>query len=362
MSGEKTEQATPHKLQEARRKGQVSQSQDVSKLVVMLGVLEVVFAMLDASMEKLQALMTLPLLRLHTPFAQSANEIAGTALLTIAVFFLLTVGVVITLRLLAGWVQFGPLFAPEAAAPKLSALNPLEKFKQMFGAKQFIQIVVSLLKAIVLAAVFWLLIEPRLPQLAEMAGGSLDGFWRAAAAILKTLAHTAIGVLLVFAVSDFALQKYFYLKQNRMSHEDIKNEYKQMEGDPHAKGHRKQVAHEILNGPVKKVTREQMEKADVLMVNPTHFAVGLFYQPDETPLPRLLFKAQDEGAKALIELAHEAKIPVVRYIWLTRTLYRTTAEGAFIPRDTIKAVAAIYRLLRKLEAHTYDRTIEFEEE
>lgn len=358
---EKTEQASPHKLQEARKKGQVSQSQDIPKLLIMFGVLQLIFTMMDASMDKLQALMTLPLLRLSAPFTQALGEVSGAALLTVGVFFMMTVGTVILLRIAGGWLQFGPLFAIAALAPKLEALNPLNKFKEMFSVKQFIQILNSLLKAITLSIVFWLLIKPRLPLLANLAGGTLDGFWHAGVAILETLAHTIVGVMLVFSVADFALQKYFFLKQNRMSHEDVKNEYKQMEGDPHTKGHRKHVAHEILNGPAKKVTPQEMEKADVLLVNPTHFAVGLRYDPDETPLPMLLFKAQDEEAKALIKMAHAANIPVVRYVWLTRNLYRTTEEGAYIPRDTLKAVAAIYRLLRKLEGRIKGETIEFEE-
>ncbi|WP_395489324.1 type III secretion system export apparatus subunit SctU [Cedecea davisae] len=358
---EKTEQASPHKLQEARKKGQVSQSQDIPKLLIMFGVLQLIFTMMDASMDKLQALMTLPLLRLSAPFTQALGEVSGAALLTVGVFFMMTVGTVILLRIAGGWLQFGPLFAIAALAPKLEALNPLNKFKEMFSVKQFIQILNSLLKAITLSVVFWLLIKPRLPLLANLAGGTLDGFWHASVAILETLAHTIVGVMLVFAVADFALQKYFFLKQNRMSHEDVKNEYKQMEGDPHTKGHRKHVAHEILNGPAKKVTPQEMEKADVLLVNPTHFAVGLRYEPDETPLPMLLFKAQDDEAKALIKMAHAANIPVVRYVWLTRNLYRTTEEGAYIPRDTLKAVAAIYRLLRKLEGRIKGETIEFEE-
>lgn len=360
--GEKTEKATSQKLQEARKKGQVSQSQDIPKLLVMLGVMETVFALMNDSMLKLEALMSLPLRRLDRPFVQAMGEIAGTALLTIMVFFLLTVGVVILLRVLGGWLQFGPLFATEALAPKFSALNPLSKLKEMFSARQFIQLLTSLLKAIVISVVFWLLIKPRLPQLAAMSDGSLIGFWHGAAAMLKTLSHTIIGVLLVFAIADFAVQKYFFLKQNRMSHEDIKNEYKQNEGDPHTKGHRRQLAIQLANSPPKKVTPKQLEKADVLLVNPTHFAVGLYYRPDETPLPILLFKAQDKEAQELITLAHQANIPTVRYIWLTRTLFRTTAEGSYIPRETLKAVAQIYRLLRGLEDHLRGELIEFEEE
>jgi len=362
MSGEKTEQATEHKLQENRRKGQVSQSQDVSKLVVMIAVLEVIFAMLDASITKLKSLMMLPLFRLNVPFEQALNDVAGEAILIGGVFFLMTVGIVIIVRPIAGWIQIGPLFAPEAAAPKFDALNPLPKFKQMFSAKQYVQIFVSLLKAVALGVVFTFLLRAHLQDLSELAGGTLDGFMSAGVTLLKTLAHTAIGVLLVFSVSDFAIQKYFYMKQNRMSHEDIKNEHKQLEGDPHAKGHRKQVAHEILNGPVKRISQKRVEDADVLMVNPTHFAVGLFYNPDETMLPKVIFKAKDDEAKEVIAMAHAAKKPVVRYIWLTRNLYRTTEEGEFIPRETIKSVAAIYRLIRSIEELQPGMPIEFEED
>jgi len=107
---------------------------------------------------------------------------------------------------------------------------------------------------------------------------------------------------------------------------------------------------------------EVAEEADVLLVNPTHFAVGLYYRPDETPLPRLLFKACDEEARALIEEAQRKKRPVIRFIWLTRTLWRTTREGAYIPRETLNAVAHVYRLLRELEDHYLDEVIEIREE
>ena len=362
MSGEKTEQPTEHKLQENRRKGQVSQSQDVPKLLVMLAVMEVIFAMLDDTIEKLQALLLLPLQRMNVPFEQGINDVIGESVLIGSVLMLLIAGTVIVMRPVATWIQIGLLFAPEAAAPKFDALNPLPKFKQMFAVKQWVQIGVSLLKAVALSVVFILLLRAHIQDLAELAGGDLDGFMKAGVALLKILTHTAIGVLLVFSVTDFAIQKYFYLKQNRMSHEDIKNEYKQMEGDPHAKGHRKHVAQEILNGPVKRISQKRVEEADVLMVNPTHFAVGLFYKPDETALPKVLFKARDDEAQDIIAMAHAVKKPVVRYIWLTRNLYRTTDEGEFIPRETIKSVAAIYRLIRSIEDYQPGFAIEFEED
>lgn len=362
MSGEKTEQPSEHKLQENRKKGQVSQSQDVSKLLVMLGVMEVIFAMLNETIEKLKALMILPTQRLSVPFEQAVNDVIGEAVLIGSVLILMTVGTVIIVRPVAGWIQIGPLFAPEAAAPKFDSLNPLPKFKQMFALKQLVQLGVSFLKAIVLMVVFILLLRSHLNDIAGLSSGDLEGFMNAGVALLKLLTHTSIGVLLVFSVADFAIQKYFYLKQNRMSHEDVKNEYKQLEGDPHAKSHRKQVSHEILNGPVKRISQKRVDDADVLMVNPTHFAVGLYYRPDETALPKVLFKAKDEEAKEIIAMAHASKKPVVRYIWLTRNLYRTTEEGGFIPRETIKSVAAIYRLIRSIEELQPGMAIEFEED
>lgn len=362
MSGEKTEEPSEHKLQENRKKGQVSQSQDVSKLVVMLGVMEVIFAMLDDTMEKLKSLMILPTQRLNVPFEQAMNDVLGEAFLIGGVLILMTVGTVIILRPIAGWIQIGPLFAPEAAAPKFDALNPLPKFKQMFSVKQLAQMGLNILKAVVLMVVFTLLLRAHLQDLAGLASGNLQGFMNAGVDLLKILTHTSIGVLLVFSVTDFAIQKYFYLKQNRMSHEDVKNEYKQLEGDPHAKSHRKQVSHEILNGPVKRISQKRVDDADVLMVNPTHFAVGLYYNPDETALPKVLFKAKDKEAQEVIAMAHDSKKPVVRYIWLTRNLYRTTDEGEFIPRETIKAVAAIYRLIRSIEELQPGMAIEFQED
>jgi len=361
MAGEKTEKASDHKLKENRKRGQISQSQDVSKLLVMLAVLEVIFALLDETIDKLKSLLLLPAQRLSVPFAQAINDVGGEAILIAGTIILMTVGTVIIVRPVAGWIQFGPLFAPEAAKPKFDALNPLPKFKQMFSGKQFVQLAVSILKAIVLCLVFYLVIRTHLQELAGLSGGDLEGFMQSGVMLLKVLAHTSIGVLLVFAVSDFAIQKYFYLKQNRMSHDDIKKEHKQLEGDPHTKGEQKKLSREILNAPVIKISAKRVGDADVVMVNPTHFAVGLFYSPDETALPKVMFKAEGEDAQDVIKLAHEANKPVVRYIWLTRNLYRTTKEGDFIPRETIKSVAAIYRLIRSIEELKPGQTIEFEE-
>lgn len=359
---EKTEDATPQKLQESRKKGQVSQSQDIPKLLICIGVLEAIFALVDTGMQRMQAMMLLPLTRLRDPFDHAMEEVIADSFVVFLVLVGLVCAIGLVLRIIGGWVQFGPLFAVEALVPNLDALNPVNQFKNMFSARQFTQLLTSVFKAIIIGIIVWLAIEPEIPGLAQLALGTLDGFWQGVMALFVKVTRRVLMVMLALSLLDFGIQKYFFLKQQRMSHDDIKNEFKQSEGDPHMKGHRRQVAHEILNEEPQPQRQIAVEEADVLLVNPTHFAVGLYYRPGETPLPRLMFKASDEEARTLIEEAQRKRMPVIRYIWLTRTLYRTTREGAYIPRETLTAVAQVYRLLRELEDHYLDEVIEIRDE
>ncbi|NDL63380.1 type III secretion system export apparatus subunit SctU [Acerihabitans arboris] len=358
---EKTENATPQKLRESRRKGQVGQSQDIPKLFICVGLLETLFATAVNGMQRLEAMMILPLQRLGDPFEHAAREVALNAALALLYFCGTACALILVLRILGGWVQFGPLFATEALTPKFDALNPVAHLKNMFSARQLTQLLGSLLKAAAVSVVIYLAVKPDLAALARLAFGSLDDFWLEFLALFTRLSRLTLGVLLVLSAIDFGVQKYFFLKQQRMSHEDIRNEYKQNEGDPHMKGHRRQMAQNILNEQPKSARPINLQEADVLLVNPTHYAVGLYYRPGDTPLPRVVFKTDGYRARELIDRAQRIPMPVIRFIWLTRTLYRTVDEGQYIPRETLKAVAQVYRVLRELEEQQLDAIIEIDE-
>jgi type III secretion protein U len=137
----------------------------------------------------------------------------------------------------------------------------------------------------------------------------------------------------------------------RMSDKELEDEHKEMEGDPHIKGERKQFAHEIVFGEDRS---KAAKKADSVVVNPTHYAVALSYKPDEYPLPIILARGSDEEAQNLIKIAYENNIPVIRYIWLARTLYADGSLDKGIPRTTLKAVAFVYRLIQELKAAKAD--------
>lgn len=362
---EKTENATPQKLKESRKKGQVAQSQDIPKLLICIGILETIFAMVNSGMERMESMVLLPLMRLREPFAYAMEEVIADSFTVMLFFTAIVCGIAVVLRILGGWIQFGPLFASEALAPKFDSLNPVNQIKNMFSLKQLSQLLTSFVKAVVIGIVIWMTVVPELEALARLAHGTLDSFWQGVMDLLIKVARRVLILLLALSVIDFGIQKYFFLKDQRMSHEDIKNEFKNNEGDPHMKGHRREVANEILNEePKAPVRKADVDDADMLLINPTHYAVGLYYRPGETPLPKLLFKASDEDAQELIAHAQRINKPVIRFIWLTRTLYRTTEEGAFIPRETIKAVAQVYKILRELEEHYLeeDEIIEVKDE
>lgn len=359
---EKTEDATPQKLKESRKKGQVGQTPDIPKLLICIGVMETIFALVGSGMQRLEAMVMLPLARLSDPFGHAMQEVAMDGLMVALYFCGIVCALIFLLRVLGGWIQFGPLFATEALQPKFDAINPVGHLKNMFSAKQLTTLLTSVLKATAIGIVFYLAIKPDLGPLAQLAyGDDLNGFWLSVLALFKKIVRETLALLLLMSSLDFGLQKYFFLKQQRMSHEDIRNEFKQSEGDPHMKGHRKSLSHQILNEAPKPKREVAVEEADMVLINPTHFAVGLYYRPGETPLPRLLYKAEGYEAQEIIEEAKNLQIPVIRFVWLTRTLFRTVQEGEYIPRETLKAVAQVYRLLKEIEDQHIDEVLEIEE-
>ncbi|AZC84011.1 type III secretion system export apparatus subunit SctU [Pseudomonas chlororaphis] len=355
---EKTEEPTEKKLADARKKGQVGQSQDVPKLLIFAALLELILGLAESGIDKLKALMSLPLQQLSKPFGTGLAEVLTKAGWELLLFMLPVLGIAVAMRLIGGWVQFGPLFAPEVLKLDFERLNPLNQFKQMFSSRQLFNLLNSVCKAVLIALVLYLVLPPALGDLIGLAGTDLDSYWLAIVALFTHLTRISLGVLLVLAIIDFALQKYFFVKGQRMSHEDVRKEFKQMEGDPHMKSHRKALARELIQQPASTAPAQApLEDADLLLVNPTHYAVALFYRPQLTPLPRIICKGYDAEARELIDRARKSGVPVIRFVWLTRTLYRSEV-GQFIPRETLQAVAQVYRLLRELDEQARQDMIE----
>ncbi|NHZ91132.1 EscU/YscU/HrcU family type III secretion system export apparatus switch protein [Massilia sp. CCM 8733] len=357
MSDDKTEQPTDKKLSDARDKGQVAMSRDLARVTMLIVVAELALATEPQWHAALDALFELALGQVGRPFHDAVPAMlgaAGTLLLGVfAVFFVVCPVVAFA----AHWGQFGVLIAPGSLTPSIDKLNPVNGVKQLFAKKKLGELLMALAKAIGLALMIWAMVRKQLPSILQMASGEPKDIYFGFIALLRMVLHPVVGMCLVLAVIDFALQKYFHVKSLMMDMEEIKREYKESEGDPHVKQARKGLAQQWASESAPARTAG----ANAVVVNPTHFAVALFYDPGHTPAPLLLAKGKDEVAQAMIREARALAIPVIRHVWLARTLYATGKADHYVPRASYESVAQVYAVVQELmEQNDSGREVELE--
>lgn len=358
-SGEKKYDASQKKLQDQRKKGQVAQSQDIAKLLTLAVISEVALITAQNSLQRFGQLLMLPVSLVGQPFGHSLQAVFFEAGYLFFGFALLMTGVAVLMKLISSWLQFGFLFAPEVLIPDFNRLNPVNQARQMFSAQSLLTLLTGLIKALLICAVLYRVIGPSLGALVGLVNTDLPGYIVALIALFRHVLHVCLGLLLVLAVVDLALQRYFFARRMRMTHVEVVNEYKGMEGDPHTKMLRRALAQELAHEePV--APTPPLEEADMLLINPTHFAVALYYRPPQTPLPTVIAKGADARARRMIDRARAADVPVIQCVWLARTLYGIET-GHCISRETLQAVALVYRTLRELDDDERREVIELAE-
>lgn len=346
-SGEKTEQPTPKKLQDARKKGQVAQSQDVNKLFITLAGFEILIAMSDFLLEKVKSLIVSPYLLLDQPFSIAASSLTKLCLISWFSMIAIILPPVIIARFMASFVQYGFLFSPESMKMDFGKFSPVKNGKNIISKKKFVELGSNIVKAVVLTIVFYQLTKSFMGSIVLLSNTSLSESVQFSIHVFSMVARVSLGIFLVVSVVDFIMQKAIFIKSQKMTKDEVFREYKQMEGDPMIKGQRKELAKELASGGGK--VGEQVKKADAVVVNPTHFAVAIEYKPGKTPLPLMLCKGVEDRALEIKRYAEIYDIPVIRYVSLARTLFRTGREGKFIPRSTLQAMAAVLRAVQEME-------------
>jgi type III secretion protein U len=276
---------------------------------------------------------------------RDALSIAMTALLRNALELLLPyILLVIVIGLFAEALQTGWLLSFKALIPKGERLDPVANLKQMFTMKNFVEFIKSCLKVAFLTCLVYLVVRDSLDTMIKI---PLTGIGSAGLALGEMVRILVINTFICFAaiaLLDMVWQRYSYIKGLMMSMDEIKQEYKQMEGDPHMKGHRKELAREIVLGQMVERTRD----ASVVVTNPTHVAVALFYEEGRTPLPIVLSKGEGYIAEAIKRVAEEEGIPVLQNIPLARALLGKAQIGQYVPSELIEPVAELLLTLRKI--------------
>ncbi len=347
FSGEKTEQATPKKKADARKKGQVAKSNDLPGSFVLLAIFLTLMMlgdyfkqhilMLFGNLFEDWLLMDLTAGNVMTLF----NDVTWELLLILMPIF----AVAMVIGLVGNIVQFGFLLTGEPLQMKLSKLNPLNGFKQIFSARTLVEFLKSVLKLLIIGILVYSVIAKEWERILMLASLPIQQIFTFTAGLALNLGIQTGAVLAVLAFADYMYQRYEHAKSLRMSKQDIKDEYKKSEGDPLIKG---KIRERQRRMAMQRMMQE-VPKADVIITNPTHFAIALKYDASKMEAPTIIAKGMDHVALKIREVAREHDIIMMENKPLARALYERAEIGDAIPPDLFQAVAEILAHVYKLK-------------
>ena len=352
FAGEKTEKATPKKRSEARRKGQVASSAEIPGALTLLGVLCLFLMLGSFFQERILRLFGDVLLHGLTMDVTENNVLALFGRYAIQLLLILAPIFIVTLILVfaSHYVQHGWLFTWEPLKPKLGALNPIAGLKNLFNVRSLAEFLKSTLKLLVVGIVVYAVLWSQRQRFLELAHVPVQDIFRFAAGLTIRLGMMVAVLLFVLAIGDYYFQKYEHEKSLRMSKQDIKDEYKNMEGDPKIKGKIRERQRQMALMRM----MQEVPKADVVITNPTHFAVALRYDGARMDAPKVVAKGQDYMALRIREIARANDVVTMENKPLARALYERTEVGDTIPGDLFQAVAEVlayvYRLKGRMKA------------
>jgi flagellar biosynthesis protein FlhB len=343
---QKTEEPSWRKLDEARSKGQVPQSREVTSWFVIIGSTASMVLFATPIAVAMQRTMTRFLeqsavLRLDEAFRDVAlatfNEVAVA--LVPALLLMMAAG-------LAGPVlQTGVIFAPDKLVPKFEHLSPAKGIARIFSLRAFLEFLKGLLKMVVVGGVATLLVRPEIDRLALLPSLGTVAIGHEIMTLSFRLAIGVIAVLTVIAIADFTYQKLSFMRSMRMSKQEVREEYKQVEGNPVFKSKLRQIRTERA----RRRMMAAVPSASVVVTNPTHFAVALQYDVNGSGAPRVVAKGADLIAARIREVAQEHKVPIVENPPVARALYAAVAIDEEIPPEQYKAVAEIISYVLRLK-------------
>jgi flagellar biosynthetic protein FlhB len=331
---ERTERATPRKRRRVREEGRAPVSRElnmaVTFLVLALALKIFGYQGVERITEDVQAFLSFE--ETEDLLVNAVNTFKDVLLIIGAfVVFSMVAGVMI------GALQTRFLFAPKALKPDLNRINPIEGFKRLFSLRSLVELLKSVLKVAIVGIVVYQVLKNRWDEmilLTEMnVNDAFANFWDIASEI--TLKSGM--VLLALAVFDYFYQRWEFEKSIRMTKQEVKDELKEVEGNPEIKRRQRQMMYDIL----RRRMMEEVPKADVVITNPTHFAVALKYDPDTMNAPVVVAKGVDHLALKIIEIAKENDVPVLRNPSLARALYYKTEIGEEIPVEFYRIVAEV---------------------
>ncbi|MDX2117643.1 MAG: flagellar biosynthesis protein FlhB [Planctomycetota bacterium] len=346
--GERTEDPTPRRLSEARERGQIAKSQDLSGAIDLIGaaLLIVVFgglllkSMGVAMRQILQDPSGLVVTNIDAMLDTLTHSMAQS-LITLAPFL---VGLVV-IGLLSQMIQVGFLFTTKPLEPNFEKLNPIAGFGKLFAMRNVVKTGLNTVKMAVAMGIGGLVIAKQLPMIIALPQLEMVPALTMAGALATELTAWILMILLVVGVADWLYQRFQHMRDLRMTKQQVKEERRDMDGDPMIKARRFKVMREILA----QRTRQAVPTADVIITNPTHFSVAIKYDQEKMRAPKVVAKGVDHLAMQIRQIAMTHEIPIVERPPLARALYYGVEVGREIPEEQYQAVAEILAYVYRLE-------------
>jgi len=337
--GEKTEEPSQKKLDDAKKKGQSPKSQDINAAAGLLVTTLCLGAGAAAAFDHLNALFSISSglglqVRSDADMQALAFDMAIEGLWIVLPFVAASIaaGVIVSFAQVGFNITFEPL------TPNFDKVNPGAGLKKLISMRSIIEFVKTVFKAVLVGCVVAMITFGLIPLLVGAATQTSHGVAGIAWSAINKLFTASVIVLVVIGPVDIAIQRWLFIRDQRMDKDELKREYKEMEGDPMVKGQRRRLANEIANGGPK----QNVPTATVVVTNPTHFAVALRYRPGETPLPVVVCKGADAVAAQIRAIADSSGVPIVSNPPLARALFKVPVNDA-VPEALFEAVAAVLR-------------------
>ena len=351
---QRTEQPTQKKLRDAEEKGDVAQSPEIATLAVLAAATFFIATWGGSTSSQLKKLLTAFLAEPHRMQVSSGamSALFSSIGMQVVAVMALPLGILVVASVAAHWFQHPPTLSTEKLKPDISRLNLLKGFGRIFGRTSLINFLKGLVKVAAAGFAVFVIIWPTRNEVAAFATLPITEILPFVQSVTVRFLSAALAVLAVFAAADFGWQYFERMKRLRMTRQEVRDEFKQSEGDPAVKGRLKQIRSERS----RRRMMAAVPKAAVVIMNPTHFAVALSYESGKMAAPVCVAKGVDLIALKIREIAEAHNVPIVENPPLARTLYASVDVDETIKPEHFKAVAQVIGYVMRLKSKLTTRT------
>lgn len=347
-AGEKTEQPTAKKLSDARKRGNVAKSKDLSSAIELIGAILLLryggWFMAEYVLDFTLRILSLDMPSREIPYRKEIIPYALDWFLWLGIMLIPFLILVALVAMIANLLQIGFMFTSEPLKLNFNKLNPVAGFKRLFSLRNLVMLVMNIAKLCIIMPIAWHSIMTELRGVMIMVEMEAPGTFIYMTRTVLDLALRLAIILFILGVADYWYQRRKYISELKMTKQEVKEEYKQMEGDPKVKQKRRQLQ---MQQAMQRMMSE-VPQAEVVVRNPTHFAVAISYKP-EMPAPVVVAKGKDKIAEKIIAAAVQAGVPTYEDPPLARELYKTVEVGEQIPVHLYEVMAKIIESVMSAE-------------